>query len=144
MIRLLYVLPCETLLLDKDEVASFINCFESVNVEGNKPEDMADNAALPKAWTVVTLWRREVGLDEPRECESRVDLHGPNGKSVMGGSVKFTVSDEYLNYRNTVSFPAFPIGQQGTYSLKVSRRIAPESDWVEVFSYPIDVVHQFT
>ncbi len=79
---------------------------------------------------------------EPVNFESQISLISPSGKSIMGGTHQFIVSNEYVNYRNTLNFPIFPIGQAGTYKLTLDLRKRGDENWGRFGEYPILVLYQ--
>jgi hypothetical protein len=60
----------------------------------------------------------------------------------MTASIDFKVNNNFANFRNTINFPFFPIGQTGTYTLRLSyREKATEKRLKKVAEFPITLTH---
>ena len=141
MLRLLLFVPCEKIITDFDHTVSLISILESITVSGEIANEIAPNAALPMQWVVSILWAREIDVIEPIEFEGKVDVIAPNGEALMSGAILFTVSNEFSSFRNNIKFPAFPIGQQGVFLLKLSGKKVNDKKWEQFGDYPIHVKH---
>jgi hypothetical protein len=144
MIKLLYFLPCEKVLMPGEEPgpASLIGVMEEVSIEMSGEEEMPENAAVPLNWMVATLWERSEDLAEPIAYECKFDMYSPTGKPLLGGAWDLLVTSEKVRYRTTTSFQAFPIGRAGRYLLKLQSRKKGEQEWENVSEYPVRVVYK--
>jgi hypothetical protein len=145
MIRLLLFAPCEKLLYTEESGnSSLISILESIIVSGAITEELQPNAGLPMKWVGVCLWNRTEELEEPVDFDAKIDLIAPNGEAVIGGTVKFTISNDYANFRNTINFPIIPIGQSGVYSLKLNYKKSVSEEWEQAGEFPLQIIHNFT
>jgi hypothetical protein len=149
MIRLLMFIPCEKVLYaeadGKLKVAgnsSVISILESLTVRGEIEEELPANASLPVHWVAVLLWTRTEDIPEPVDFIARVEMFAPDGQTMIGGTVDFTVSNEYNNFRNTINFPAMPVGQAGQYLLKLSYKQKSAEVWEPAAEFPILIRHE--
>lgn len=145
MIRLILFAPCDQILLNDEQVPSLISILETVLIGGEISKQLPENAAIPRTWTAVALWTRTGDVKKPTEYTAKFDLVAPDGTISMAGNVDFKVSNEFSNFRNTVNFPVFPIGQPGTYMLTLSyKRKSSKSAYEKVGEFPIVVRHEIT
>lgn len=145
MIRLILFAPCDQILLNDEQVSSLISILETVLIGGEISEQLPANAAIPRRWTAVALWTRTDDVKRPTEFTAKFELAAPDGTISMGGNVDFKVSNEFSNFRNTVNFPMFPIGQTGSYMLTLSyKRKNSKSAYEKVSEFPIVVRHEIT
>jgi len=142
MIRLILFAPCEKVLQSDVGNSSLISVLESVTVQGEIPEELPENASLPMRWVSIALWSRIGEVEEPITYNSKVELVAPDGKAIMGGSVEFTVSNDFLNYRNTLNFPLIPIGQTGTYALKLFYKKNTSEEWTQAGEFPLHIRYE--
>lgn len=142
MLKLILFAPTEQLLLGQGNAMSLISVLENVAIGGEILKDIPANAAVPKQWTGVALWARTEDVPEPIKFVARMELAHPDGKTPMGGNVEFTVSNAYLNFRNTMNFQAFPIGQPGTHVLRLLLKRADREEFELKAEFPIYVIHQ--
>ncbi len=146
MIRLLLFAPCERLLFSEQNSpsnTSLITVLESLSVRGEPTEEIRPDAALPKKWLAVALWHRTQEVEQPTVYQSKCELYAPDGQMLMGGNVEFTVSNEFMNFRNTVNFPVIPIGQSGIFSLKLFYKQSDAETWEQAGDFPLRILHEF-
>ena len=145
MIKLLLLVPCEKILFPEIGYnPTYVSVLESISIRGEAAEELEPNASLPFRWIAVATWCRTEELTEPVYYNSRFDLIAPDGQALMGGSVDFIVSNEFINFRNTVNFPLIPIGQAGVYLLRLIYKKSTSEEWEQAGEFPIHIRHEIT
>ncbi len=139
MPRLVYALACRRAITSTDGPVSLIDVVEQISIKGAVDEE----TTLPGTIDLVTHWRRRPD-DVNGVYELRLELLLPNGdvnrEVVMA---PFAIEPPHRSHRHALHIQNFPIGQEGTYMLRVAIRPAgEEGPWREVASYPIDVSHE--
>lgn len=142
MLKPILFVPCEKVIISEENISSLISVLEHVFVAGEATGEIPDNAALPMQWSVLVLWQRDELVQEPITVEARIDLVSPKKEPVLGATHTFIVSNDYLNFRNKLDFPIFPIGLEGIYTLYLACRKKGDKEWIKVGEYPIDVIYQ--
>lgn len=139
MIRNLYFLACEKLIVGQDNASSLISVLEAISVKA-QVEEFESNAAIPMKWQVVTLWQRQEELKVPIEYQQRIEIINPSGEVLIDFEQTFTVTSDHLNFRNHLEVEGFPIGHEGMLTLKLYlKKSGDESEWREITDYPIRV-----
>jgi hypothetical protein len=111
---------CEKVVIDKEEKASLISLFNTISAQilpTNK--DIPPNAVVAKEWWAFTSWEIEPG-DIGKEYRQMLQLLYPNGEpfgTPMG--VSFSPQSGKTHQQVTVNGMGFPIGQEGSYTLKM-------------------------
>ncbi|MEP7076044.1 MAG: hypothetical protein ABI878_09545 [Acidobacteriota bacterium] len=115
-------------------------------MNGEITEKLPSNAGIPKNWAALILWTRDGELENPITYNAKVVLEAPDGTKTVEGEVSFEASNAYLNFRNTINFPIFPVGQSGKYALKLFYKKAEDEDskFEQVGEFPIHVLHAVT
>lgn len=144
MIKPIIFVPCQKVIEATDNSASLISVLEHIsldlpsNIEAPPPE-----AVLPFSWSVLILWQRtkSVGTkDVPVEAKVELWEPSPSKKVVMAVVHSFVINDQFFNFRNSVSFPIFPVGIKGTYRLTLKYRVSKSGKWKASGEYPIRLV----
>ena len=144
MIKLLFFVPCEKLIIGQDNRTSLISVLEHLFLRGEISENLPANAGFPLQWSAVALWNRTEKIDSPIDFDSKAEVFTPDGTGIMDSEAQFTVSSEFLNYRNLFHFPIFPIGQEGIYKTTLSYKRRDSEDWQLAGEYPIQVIYKLT
>ncbi len=135
MPRLLLFVPSEKAILSAEEnTVSLISVLEEINV--SKPPD--SNTVVPLRWSVVALWQ-QLANEEGKTYEQRTSLVFPDGKETAEAILRLEFDKQ--KYRTTVNINAFPVGQEGTYTLKIWLREVGDDPWKEITNYPIIVTY---
>jgi len=142
MIKLLFFIPCEKIIVDSSGVTSIVGILENVNLGGVLDQAMPENAGMPMSWSAVALWNRPRSIDDDVQYEARVELIAPNGQVALGAILQFAVSNEFTNFRNTFNFPVIPVGQAGFHNLILSYKRQDSEEWQIAAEYPINVIHE--
>jgi hypothetical protein len=134
MARLITLLPCEKVIVDRQGMPSLISLFENLNVTPSEGEGIAE---VPKQtitfthWAVFAEWEiteEEVAL---REAQQVLELLYPDGSAVpIRGTIPFIFQSAGIA-RNHQDIYGFPVGQEGPYTIRV---------WLEKDGKPISEV----
>jgi hypothetical protein len=134
MPRLVTLLPCEKVIVDREGVPSLVALFENLNITPSEDENIA---TVPKEtityqhWAVFSEW--EITPDELalKEADQVLEMHYPDGSAVpIRGRIQFLFENAGIT-RNHQNIVGFPVGQEGTYSIRV---------WLEKDGKPISEV----
>lgn len=137
MPEFVFLLGCERVIDAANGTVSFINLldgFVAPFIPGTPT-----NAVVPYRWFVVNLWR-QLPEDEGRKYVQQIDLVQPDGNVIGTAEVNFQVKAD--GARCSIELNLFPVGQAGTVLVKLRMRQEESSDWREIASYPIRVMHQ--
>lgn len=134
MARLLTILPCEKVIVGRDDLPSLIALFEHLNIA---PSEGQDVISVPKEtityqqWAVFSEWEideSEVGL---KDVVQIFELQFPDGTvAPLKGKIPF-VFEVVGTVRNHQEIFGFPVGQEGFYTIRV---------WLEHEGKPISEV----
>jgi hypothetical protein len=142
MLKLQTFLPCEKVIIDKEELASLINVLDSINVELNDKTALREDAASLLDWIIFTVWRKTDITDGGKRYEQRVELLSPDGQQIFEVLQPFNVNKTHFNFRVLTKIGAIPIGKKGNLTLKIYLREAGDSnEWQRKGEYPIGVIH---
>jgi hypothetical protein len=140
MPKLLVFAPCEKVIIDQSE-----NTVSLVTLLGDLQVGVVPGTAVPKDsttplhWSAFALWHREAS-DEGKQYESRCTLVSPNGNILIeSGTAVFEMTKAGNN--NVHRFLGFPVWEPGKCWLKLWIREVGSSQWNEIASYPIGVIH---
>jgi hypothetical protein len=144
MPRLLLFAPCQKAIIDRqDNSVSMIQILTQIKIGQLKPEgggDIPPDAIIPLNWAIVTEWLQLPG-DEGKQFEDRVEIVRPDGTVLVDAISPFAFT--LRSHFNTVLLSAFPAGQWGEITLKLSlREVAEGTTWEPVAEYPLDVTPQ--
>jgi len=154
MARLLAVLPCEKIIVDREGIPSLIALFQQVHAApaGTRADGtiapIAPNTITTKEWAVFSEWKPEPD-DVGKQVKQVLELQYPDGTvSPVRGKVSFTFINE-MPHRNQQNIVGFPIGQQGTYLLRVwlekdGNRISDVTSYEMGVSHSIPAGHRVT
>ncbi|HEY0462188.1 MAG TPA: hypothetical protein VGC97_23845 [Pyrinomonadaceae bacterium] len=138
MLKLLYFVPCEKVILSIDKVTSLINTIDGVYV----PPSMVihPGAAIVFSWHTIAFWYRADEMDKGKEFEQQVELYRPDKVLEFSVREKFRIVKD--RYRVFTNIGAFPVGMAGELWLKLSiRESETENEWTLMSEYPLYVVH---
>jgi hypothetical protein len=136
ILHLQYSIPCEKPLVSEGNQTSIILVLEKVLSE--LPKEAPEKLLVPFNWSLVTLWTRgNISFPKPVEFEQKCVVTDPQGDSLPDIINSFTVSNEHLNFRNIIEFPAFPITQTGMVTVDTYLRKKRSKDWIKFGSFQI-------
>ncbi len=112
-----------------------------VGIPKNAPP-AGDAAVATGKWSVLAVWQKEPHENENMSFEQKVVLVDPSGRGRWESFTSFQIPK--TQHRIIGNILGFPVEPQGTYTLRVSVRQQGDSDWREVLSYPIGMVHDIS
>lgn len=123
MPRLITLLPCERVIVDRDGMPSLIALFENLHITPSEGQGLA---AVPKetvtfkSWAIFCEW--EVTSEEITKfntVDQIFEMEFPDGTTApVKGKIPF-VFQNAGTYRNHQNVFGFPVGQEGTYIIRV-------------------------
>jgi hypothetical protein len=136
MPRLLLFGPCQKAIIDQDDaLVSMIAILAGVTVAAPVSLD----AAIQFPWAAVAVWERLIG-DEDKAFEQQMQVVQPDDTTIGDSVVQFTFVKR--THQNVIRAMAFPVGQAGLHSLRLSIREVGSADWSVVAEYPVEVEHR--
>lgn len=136
MPRLVFFLPCEKAIIDKEtNGVSLIHIIQAINV----PKPPGEDAGAAVNWAAVALWQK-TPEDTDKVYEQRTNLLLPNRKETAESIVRFDFST-FQSHRNIVRINGFPVGLPGIYTLNLFLRESGSESWTLVADYKIPVEH---
>lgn len=148
MPRLIIFGICQKAIMDKlDNTISMIGLFNSVTVQIPAEENVPDNAMIQLSWSAIASWKRNLPEDDGKTFQQKVQVFLPNNElfaSAIAESQLFGMEGTFSNIIQTSQ--GFPIGYQGSYTVKVYlREVKPDgseiSEWEERGSAPFDIIY---
>ncbi|MFZ0771323.1 MAG: hypothetical protein WCA49_06105 [Candidatus Sulfotelmatobacter sp.] len=135
MPRLVTLLPCEKVIVDRDGMPSLIALFEHINISVSQGEEIVE---VPKEtvtyhqWAVFSEWKvEEDEIATVDAADQILEVQFPDGSvAPIKGRLRFVFNSAGI-HRNHQNILGFPIGQQGTYKIRV---------WLEKDGKPISEI----
>lgn len=138
MLRLLYAIPCENIIVAEEGQHSIIGVLE--RAQAQVTADAPPKFLIPMKWNVVALWTRDDNpIPEPTEFIQRTTVKTSDGEEVISIDLPFKVSDTFRNFRNLAAFPGFPVAASGVMNIEISLKPANADEWVKHQTFPIVV-----
>jgi len=134
MPRLVTLLPCEKVIVDRDGMPSLIALFENLNISPSPGQEIAEvprETITFQQWTVFSEWW--IGADElDLEAADQIfEIQFPDGSlAPVRGKIPFVFGNPGI-HRNHQTIVGFPVGQEGTYTIRV---------WLEKDGKPISEI----
>ena len=139
MPRLLVFVPCEKVIISRDENNPTLVAIMS-QVGGSVPDEamahVSDDkpSGVPFQWSVFTMWYQESG-DVGRKFEQVVALRSPSGKELIRATQGFELAK--TTHRLYMRFPWFPV-ETGTWSIELFlHEMGTEIPVQPIATYPI-------
>jgi hypothetical protein len=139
MPRLLFLVPCDKVLTDEENLLSIITVLETVNISVPLGQELPRDAMATNPWHVVIQWltTRE---EAQKEYEHKLQIFAPDGNEFGGSITRFTVTEQL--HRHVAEIPGFPIGVEGECVVKLTIREVGTEEWSPVIEYPIHIAHE--
>jgi hypothetical protein len=122
MPRLLTLLPCEKVIVDRDGIPSLIGLFEHLNIAPSEGQDVVE---VPKEtitfqhWAVFSEWEINESELHLKEVEQILEIQFPDGTiAPIRGKIPF-IFNVAGTQRNHQDILGFPVGQEGSYRVRV-------------------------
>ena len=139
MPKLLIFAPCEKVLVDEvTKTVTLIGVLQELHYKVPPGTVMQPNSLLPLNWQVISLWQEEEQADAGVEFEQRLVLENSAGQALFTNEVKWRFTRP--SQRMVANVPGFPIGSR-KLMLKLFYRVPP-SHWIEVASFPIELMQE--
>lgn len=137
MPKLLAFVPCEKIILDKDNNLSLISILSEIHVP--VPVDpVPPNASLALQWDIVTLWCRGEGEEEGHPFEQRSELLSPTGRVLVTTSIPFKMTRPI--HRNMAHVYGLPVGEFGQHTLRLTLRDVQAGTEEIAAEYPLSIL----
>jgi hypothetical protein len=130
---------CEKVIVDTEGLVSLITLIERLEVAVPAGIQLPPNAAIPQRWQAIAIWRLDEG--EIGQYEQMTDLVSSDGSVAMHTEPKALESTvrERTGARVISTLTMVPI-TDGPLRLRLSYRRIGEEQWIQVATYPVDVV----
>jgi hypothetical protein len=133
MPRLVTLLPCEKVIVDRDGVPSLVSLFENLNIApaAGQIVEVPKETITYQQWAVFSEW--EISADELslKAADQIFEIQFPDGSiAPLKGKIPFIFLNPGI-HRNHQNIVGFPVGQQGVYLIRV---------WLEKDGKPISEI----
>lgn len=136
MPKLLLFAPCERVLVDQQSNGvTLIALLQEVHYKVPPGAPLPPNFGLPLSWSVLSLWQEET-VDSGIQFEQKLVLENAAGITSIENVTQwqFTAS----SHRIISNIMGLPVSRR--LNLHLFYRIAGALDWVEVATYPIEMI----
>jgi len=131
--KLLALLVCERVIIDRQDMPSLINVFQKMNVPLTDAP-LPERAVSPARWSVFTLWQHEESEVE-KAFTQLLEVVLPDGEVFLKAEQEFKASTpEDLQSKITMEFGTLPIWQEGFIDVRVSLKDSNEPGQVYKFA----------
>ena len=138
MPKLLLFAPCEKVLIDESTKSiSLIAVLQEIHYKVPPGATLPTNASIPLQWSIVTLWQEEPP-DAEVEFEQRVALTTHSNQMLFENVSRWRF--EKPNQRMIANVSGFPASGGRRLSINLSYRVASARDWIDVASFPLEVM----
>jgi hypothetical protein len=145
MPRIVNLLPCERVIVDRDGIPSLLSLFQNIQIEPSEGQGITEvppNTITFKEWAVYSEWMadaQDVGLDASQILE----VQYPDGSiAPIRGSIPFKFEKTGIQ-RNHQNIIGFPVGQEGTYTIRVWLELDGKAI-SEIGTYEMTVSHKIS
>jgi hypothetical protein len=133
---LLLFAPCEKLLLDQQtNSVTLISLIQELHYKVPPGTPIPANFGLPLSWSVLSLWREEPS-DSGIQFEQKFILENAAGVPLIENVAQWQFVA--ANHRIVASVMGLPVSRR--LNLHLFYRIAGALDWIQVATYPIEMV----
>jgi len=144
MARLLNLLPCEKVIVDRAGMPSLIALFQNINVALSEGQDITEvprSTITYKEWAVFSEWRPDPE-DVGTTAHQILEVEYPDGTMApIRGKLPFSFENTG-SHRSHQNILGFPVGHEGRYVIRVwlerdERAITPVSTYELFVSHTI-------
>jgi hypothetical protein len=139
MPTLLFFVPCEKAIIDRNGALSIISIMGklTVGVPSNVPPPAA-NAMLPVQWAMVSIWQQSSDWEIGRTFEQRAALVSESGNDLLTSIAAFQFSKETPLFQVVAQVSGMPMSIAGNLKFKVwvREKTEPSKEWKEAGSFP--------
>ena len=133
MPKLLALIVCERVIIDKQEMASFINVFQKMNIQLSGAP-LPERAVSPARWNVVSIWQHEE-FERNTPFTQAMEVITPNGEVFATSENEFKVTEpDDLHSKLSIEFNTLPIWHEGFVQVRVSLKDSDEPPHVYKFA----------
>lgn len=122
MAKILTILPCEKVIVGRDNLPSLISLFEHINIalsEGQNVGEVPKETITYQRWAVFSEWEIEAKEVKLKNAEQVLELEYPDGSAApLQGRIPFEWQVAGV-VRNHQEIYGFPIGQEGWYIIRI-------------------------
>jgi hypothetical protein len=122
MAKIITILPCEKVIVGRDNLPSLIALFEHINIalsEGQDVVEVPKDTITYQRWAVFSEWEIDEKEVELKKAEQVLELEYPDGSSApVRGRIQFEWQVAGI-VRNHQEIYGFPIGQEGWYTIRL-------------------------
>lgn len=132
MPKLLALLVCERVIIDRQGMPSLINVFQKMNIQlADAP--LPEKAVSPGRWAVFSLWQHEESEKE-KPFTQILEVIVPSGEMFVTSEQEFkTVGPEDTQSKISIEFGSLPIWQEGIIQVRVALKGSDEPAHVYKF-----------
>ena len=140
MPRLLFFVVCQKSIIDRDSgELTMIGTVNGVRFLVPESTPIPPDAVIAYSWAAICSWLR-LPEDEGKTFDQRLEIRSPSGHLKGFSEIPLVLTTKTYN-TNSVS-QTFPGGEAGEYSLVLLLRESGSSEWKEIATYPLDVIHE--
>ncbi len=138
MPRLIALVPCQKVVIDKDD--NSLNLFGVIeSIRAVTGPGAPSQTVVPYQWVVLCIWVRDE-LTVKTNGEQRVTLTSPTGKVLFEPIQPLSFNSRV--YRAVMKLDAIPIEENGQHVLAAYWREAGEAEWIKAAEYPMMLIKQ--
>ena len=141
----LVFVPCQTVIIGKDNNASLIVLLHQIHVQipAEAPDPLPEKAAFPMGWHVFCQWEtapEEIGTT----FEQRIQLLNMSGElqADFDSVSPFVPEKKKPIHRVIANLNLFPVLAEGHYRLRLSLRKSGDKDWSVSGDHPLQIIHK--
>ena len=136
MPKLLALIACERVILDKQDMPSLINVFRQMNMQ-LLDAPLPEKAISPVRWFVFTLWQNEE-TDIEKKSTQLLEVVLPNGEIFSSAEQEFRMANaDDIQSKITLEFNGVPVWQEGVIQVRASLKGSEEPAHI----YKIQIKH---
>lgn len=137
MPSLLFVAPCDRVILDANGIVSLISILDEIKFQIVGDTVVPTDTTVPMSWNVVTLWEQSSPYDNGRNFEQRTVLSSESNEIVIEARATWTFDKPKQRVINLIL--GMPIKNPGKHRIRISIReqTDPPKEWKEVATYPL-------
>ena len=139
MPNLLFLAPCEKVIIDQNNASSIIAILEEVKIQVVSGVAIPLGMVVPMQWAVVTLWEQSSAYETGRTFEQRTVLVSSSGKHLIESIGQFAFDDKRPRMRVVNQIVGMPISEPGPHKIKIwirEQAVEPK-EWKEIATFPL-------
>lgn len=137
--QLLFLALCARAIIDHEGAVSLIDVIEGIQSETPGPDIDPALCYSDKPLFAVSFWQGSL-VSGIEAMQQRLRIFDPAGKFRTGGKI-VDIATQTVGHKVIQRIPAFPIGLEGMYSVKLEWRFAGKRHWRTAATYLVNVTH---